>query len=332
MQILCGDIGGTNSRLLVADVDGANITTIVEKHYRSQTFKHFDDVMDTFLQEVKTVPDSACFAVAGPIKYGKAKITNLPWQLNESTLQEKYSFAHVSLINDFSAVAYGVNALQEPDLKTIQYGSHETYAPKIILGAGTGLGVAQSVYCNGQWQVMPSQGGHMAFSPTNASQRDILQWMSIQQDYVSNEDMLSGKGLVNLYRYYAAISNQLDSSWVKQILALADPAAAISQRAITGKDEIAAEALARFIEIYAALAGDLALLALAYGGVFLAGGIAPKIAGQLCNDTFLKCFYQKGPMAELMPQFPVRIIMNERVGLLGAAIYATHSVQNSYKT
>ncbi|MBA2484107.1 MAG: glucokinase [Nitrosomonas sp.] len=328
MQILCGDIGGTNSRLLVAEVNGKDISTISEKSYLSHAFGNFEDVLETFLQEVKTKPEAACFAIAGPVKNGEADITNLSWFLSEIRLREKFALSHVSLINDFSAIGYGVPVLDEFGYRTIQKGKLEIEAPRVILGAGTGLGVAQSIYQNGQWQVLPSQGGHMAFSPANSIQRDLLQWMLNQQDYVSNEDLLSGKGLANLYRYYAYRSNQSDSERVKQIFAFDDPPAVISQYAVNGKDDIATQALNQFVEIYGALAGDLALLSLAYGGVYLAGGIAPKIADQLDGESFLRPFYKKGPMSHLMPHFPVHIIMNERVGLIGAAFHAWQSVQS----
>lgn len=327
MQILCGDIGGTNSRLLVAEVNGKDISIIIEKNYPSHAFDSFDEVLETFLQEAKEKPEAACFAIAGPVKRGEADITNLSWFLSETRLQEKFALSHVSLINDFSAIGYGVNVLDESGFRTIQDGKLEIDAPRVILGAGTGLGVAQCICHNDQWQVLPSQGGHMAFSPANALQRDLLQWMSNQQDYVSNEDLLSGKGLANLYRYYAYRSNQSDSEGVKQVLAFDDPPAAISQYAVNGKDDIATEALNQFVEIYGALAGDLALLTLAYGGVFLAGGIAPKIADKLVGESFLQPFSKKGPMSHLMPQFPVRIIMNERVGLIGAAFHAWQSAR-----
>lgn len=329
MQILCGDIGGTNSRLLVAEVNGKVINTLFEKNYASHAFGSFENVLETFLKDVKTKPEVACFAIAGPVKCGEADITNLSWFLSETRLQKKFALSQVSLINDFSAIGYGVTVLDESGYRTIQKGNLENEAPRIILGAGTGLGVAQSINHHGQWRVLPSQGGHMAFSPANSIQRDLLQWMSNQQDYVSNEDLLSGKGLANLYRYYAYRSNRSDSEQVKQVLAFDDPPAAISHNAVNGKDEIATQALNQFVEIYGALAGDLALLTLAYGGVFLAGGIAPKIANQLDGDAFLQPFYKKGPMSPLMPQFPVHIIMNERVGLIGAAFYAWQSVQSS---
>ena len=328
MQILCGDIGGTHSRLLVAEVDGINISTIIGKNYASRAFDNFDDVLEIFLQEVGSAPESACFAIAGPVKRGEARITNLPWRLSETRLQEKFPLSHVSLINDFSAVAYGITALDESDYRAIQKGKLEIESPRVVLGAGTGLGVAQSICHNGQWQVLPSQGGHMAFSPANALQRDLLQWMLDQQGYVSNEDLLSGKGLVNLYRYYADSSDQLDSDGVRQVLALDDPPAAISHYAANGKDDIAVSALNQFVEIYGALAGDLALLTLAFGGIFLAGGIAPKIADQLDGDSFLRSLHNKGPMSELMSQFSVHIIMNERVGLMGAAMHAWQSARS----
>lgn len=326
MQMLCGDIGGTNSRLLVADVDGTDISTIFEKSYPSRAFGCFDDVLERFLEEAETVPASACFAIAGPVKHGEAKITNLPWRLSETRLQENFSLSHVSLINDFSAVVYGIPALDESGYRTLQKGKLESNAPRVVLGAGTGLGVAQSICQNGQWQALPSQGGHMGFSPANSVQRDVLQWMSNQQDYVRNEDLLSGKGLVNLYRYYAEISDQIDSDRVRQVLMLDDPAAAISHDAIHEEDELAVWALTQFVEIYGAVAGDLALFTLAFGGVFLAGGIAPKIADQFEGDAFLRAFHHKGPMSELMSQFPVHIIMNERVGLMGAAMHARQLV------
>jgi len=327
MQILCGDIGGTNARLLAAEVNGDKVAPIFDKTYPSHAFASFDDVLDVFLQEMPGKPEAVCFAIAGPVNNGTAEVTNLPWTLNTVKLQQKLSVTRLALINDFSAIAHGVNALRDDDFRTLQQGNLDINEPRVFLGAGTGLGVAQSVYSHGQWRVLPSQGGHMAFSPGNAVQRDLLRWMSDQQDYVSNENLLSGKGLANLYRYHADAAHQLESESVSQVLALPDPAAAISQAAINATDEIAVDVLNQFIAIYGAVAGDLALLGLAFGGVYLAGGIAPKLADQLAGDTFLQAFHHKGPMSELMPQFPVHIIMNDRVGLMGAALYAWQSGQ-----
>jgi glucokinase len=325
MQILCGDIGGTNTRLMVAEVDGMHISTILQKQYSSHVFGCFEDVLDIFLREVEVVPESACFAVAAPVKGSEAQMTNLSWNLNVSTLESIYGFSQISLINDFSALAYGVPVLDESQFKIIQQGEFDSEAPRIVMGAGTGLGLAQSICHHGTWQVLPSQGGHNAFSPCNVLQCDILEYLLNCQDYVSNEDLLSGKGLVSLYQFYAQRSGQSESARVRLILALDDPAAEISQSGIRGDDELATQALTQFIEIYGAVAGDAALYTLAFGGVFLGGGIAPKIDKQLCTDTFVGSFSKKGKMSKLMSKFPVRIIMNEQVGLLGAAWYAAQS-------
>lgn len=325
LQVLCGDIGGTHTRLLVAEVDGVRIRTILRKDYPSKNFECFDKVLETFLAEVRVKPHAVCLAVAGPVRKESADVTNLPWHLGVGDLQERYSFSQVSLINDFSAAAYGIAALDESELRVVQGGRVDVAAPRVVLGAGTGLGFAQSICHHDTWQVLPSQAGHNAFGPVNPLQCDLLRWLFKQQDHVCNEDVLSGKGLVNLYRYCAEQSQEAESENVRQVLALADSAAAISERGMRGDDGIATQALRQFVQIYGAVAGDAALFTLAFGGVFIAGGIAPKIAQQLCGQEFRHAFRYKGKMSSLMSDFPVRIIMNEQVGLLGAALYAAQS-------
>lgn len=327
MHVLCGDIGGTHCRFLVADVDGATPRPVVEKHYPSADFPAFEDVLQQFLQELDTPPASACFAVAGPVESGRARITNLTWEVDAATLQQRFALPRVELINDFTAVAYGITALEATDFRIIQRGRKALDSPRVILGAGTGLGVAQSIYHQGDWQVLASQGGHAGFSPANAAQRDLLQWLSVGQDHVSNEDLLSGNGLVTLYRFYADRSGQADTAPVQRILAMQDPAAAVSRQGMEGSDTIARDAMNEFMRIYAAVAGDLALFSLAFGGVYIAGGIAPKIADHLDSDLFRRAFCRKGPMSQLMADFPVSIVMNDSVGLLGAALYAGHRVR-----
>lgn len=325
MRILCGDIGGTNARLLTADVEGDRVSPVFDKTFPSHDYASFDDVIDAYLQSSGESMESVCFAIAGPVKDDEARVTNLPWTLNRHSLQQKLSVSKLSLINDFSAIAHGVNALEENDFRTIQEGSPDTTGPRVFVGAGTGLGVAQSLYINDNWQVQASQGGHIGFSPANSVQRELLQWMSQQQDYVSNEDVLSGNGLVNLYRFYADSQDQLESDGVQRTLSQDDPAAAISRAAVRNDDPIARDALDQFVVIYGSVAGNLALVSLAFGGVYLAGGIAPKIADQLDSDLFRQAFLHKGPMTDLTPQFPVQIILNDKVGLMGAALYAWQS-------
>ncbi len=308
MPILAADIGGTSTRMRL--VDGAEI--IDEKDYSSQDYPNLNTLLENFLQPNSSIElQAACFAVAGPVRKGKARVTNLPWEVDASRLSEEFAIPRVRLINDFEAIGYGLATLQPDDFYELQAGSPDSVGTRALIGAGTGLGVAIVTRCGERWQVLPGEGGHVDFPPRTVAQQALLDYLLQQHPRVSVEMLLSGPGLEHIYEFICT-QNGLDPGSARRT------AASISSTALMGRDPLAVKALELFVEIYGAQAGNLALTSLATGGVFIAGGIAPKILAILKQGRFIEMFSDKPPMRELLQTMPVRVVMNTRSGLLGA--------------
>jgi len=276
-----------------------------------------------------------CIGVAGPVKKNSswvdvATVTNLPWQLDSRLLATQHQLRRLHLINDFQAIAFGLEALGEDEVITLQEGDEATgnaLAPKVVIGAGTGLGQALLVWsgeeAGAHYEVIPSEGGHCDFAPGSKGQQGLLLFLSERQKRVCVEDVLSGRGLVNIYHYladkYPADVNETLSCAMKD----GDAAAAISEAGLSGADSLADQALSLFVEIYGSQAGNYALSCMAAGGVYIAGGIAAKIQDCFNAEIFLTAFCNKGPMQKLMKRMPVKLVLNPQVGLKGAALVAS---------
>ncbi|HEB55110.1 MAG TPA: glucokinase [Gammaproteobacteria bacterium] len=325
MQVLAGDIGGTHARLCLAEKKSEKIHIIREQVYASQQYPDLLPIIQDFLQNHQDIdPIAACFAVAGPIRQQQAQVTNLPWLLNARQLAKSLSIERLSLLNDFQAAGYGLATLAEDQLFTLQTGQPEDQARRALIGAGTGLGISCLIYQDHRYVPYPSEGGHVGFAPADRLQSSLLAYLQSSLGYVCYEHLLSGAGLVRIYRFLLE-EHGAASAFSESIMQSAEPAAEISHHAQHGDDDIALQTLDCFIRIYAAQAGNVALNYLASGGIYLAGGIAPKIIDQLNSDHFLAAFQNKGAMSDLMRSFPVKVIMQEKVGLLGAAEFAFHS-------
>jgi len=331
MKILAGDIGGTKTWLRIADCDGDHFDILSEKRFSSRDYADFTDLLRDFLADVERSMgnklDAACLAIAGPVEtHGagqKAIVTNLPWSLESDTLAGMVGCQKVEFVNDFTAIALSIDALPEAQLMPIQAGIARPLGPRIILGAGTGLGVCQICRANGNHDlILPSEGGHIDFAPTDKEQLCLLEFMLETHEHVSYEHILSGPGLVNIYSFLRSTAPHGSNSTRPDPLTSEDPAAAISNSGRQGTDPLARRAVDIFTKVYGAQAGNLALLNLAFGGVYIAGGIAPHISQELTGETFLKAFHNKGRMTALMRQFPVHIIMNAQAGLIGAMLRA----------
>ncbi len=310
-MILGGDIGGTKTLLALAGDDGI----VRERRYASRDWNDFPALLRAFLDEVgaKDVA-SACFGVAGPVEDQRAKVTYLPWVVDGKALAKTFGIGMVAVVNDFAAAAQGVAALRPGDLVTLQEGRATVDAPRLLIGAGTGLGVAALIPAGNAWRTVAGEGGHIGFAPADEDQLAVWRHLARPGGRVTAENVVSGPGLAAIY---AALQKVSPGG-----TALADPAA-IAEAALT--QPLARRALDLFIAAYGAFAGDLALLFMARGGVYLGGGIAPKILPLLEEGGFVRAFRQRGAHAALMPDFPVRVIRNERLGLLGAlAIAAMH--------
>lgn len=324
-RVLAGDIGGTHARLCLAEKDAEKIHIIHEQVYSSQQYPDLLPIVEDFLQHQDIQPLAACFAVAGPIRQQQAQVTNLPWHLNADQLGKSLRIDRLSLLNDFQAAGYGLATLSEEQLVTLQTGQSEQQARRALIGAGTGLGISCLIYQNNGYIPYPSEGGHVGFAPLDKEQSRLLTYLQSSLGYVCYEHLLSGAGLVRIYRFFLK-EHGTPSAFSDSIMQAADPAAEISHHAQLGDDELALQTLGCFVRIYAAQAGNVALNYLATGGVYLAGGIAPKIIEQLKSPHFLAAFHNKGAMSDLMQSFPVKVIMQDLVGLLGAAEFAFQSL------
>jgi len=331
MKVLAGDIGGTKTLIQVAEVRGSEVEVLHRSRFTSQDYEDFAALLRDYHEqmpaELGNDISSACFGIAGPVHGSeqgtrRARVTNLPWELDEARLQSQLQLSRVDLINDFYATACGIEALRADDLAELHPGTAQTKAPRLVVGAGTGLGVAQLMWCDGRYRAFPSEGGHIHFAPTDNEQTALLDHMKARYDRVSNERLVSGDGLVNIYRFLLQRGHRGDEPQRAALLESADAAAAISEQA-RGGDNLAQQALSMFLAIYGAVVGDLALVSLPYGGIYVAGGIAAKLVAEMRDGPFMAAYGKKGRMSPLVEQMPVYVVMNQDVGLLGATLFPT---------
>ncbi len=309
MNIIAGDIGGTKTLLQLVDVSGGGRAVTVERRYESSAYKSFDALLADFTGLSATAPvDAACFAVAGPVIGRRAEVTNLHWTMDADALAAAFHIARVTLINDFYAVALGVPLLAPADLHSLNAGTRVPFAPIAILGAGTGLGEANLFHDGKRWIVIPGEGGHADFAPQDERQTRLFLGLLAKYGHVSWERVLSGMGLVNIHDFLTGTDREYDERIPMELAKLADSG-----------DAAATQAFEIFVDIYGAEAGNMAVRTLARGGVFLAGGIAGKNVARFTDGRFLRAFARKGRFQPLLAEIPVDLIMNPRVGLLGAA-------------
>lgn len=324
-KLLAADIGGTKTLLALAEADPTGRLHILAEHrYNSADFAGFELMIDDFLsRHGADGVERACFAVAGPIDADgvSAHVTNVGWRLDARGIGARFGLHAVRLINDFQAQAYGIDALGPDDLRVLQEGTPQARGLRTVVGAGTGLGVGQLVWQGDGYAALPSEGGHSDFAPNGALQRDLLAWLGEQHGaHVSVERVLSGPGLASIYRFLSMRYPDKADAGLERAMMEGDPAAAVSVFALaSGEQTLAREALDLFVSIYGALAGSLALITLPYGGLYIAGGIAPRIIDAITGgDRFMTAFNDKGRMSRLTAGIPVSIVMNPQAGLLGA--------------
>lgn len=311
--IILGDIGGTNTRLAVFDQN----RFLCEANYATQHYKSFIEILNDFFKQATTFsPKSASFAIAGVIKNNKSESINIPWQIDAHLVACKFNLPNTTLLNDFEAVAHGINLLSQDDL--VQIGGSKKPAlngNKAILGAGTGLGEAFLIWNakNQNYLVVSTEGGHKDFSPTDGIQMELLAFLIERYEHVSIERILSGRGIEDIYAFLS--SKQGDGSTTKLIASL------ITEHAISGEDKIAYDVVQLFCKIIGAEAGNMALQVLATSGVYIAGGIAPRILNFLKTGEARKSFEAKGRFRTLLQDIPLYVVINPKVGMLGAFSY-----------
>lgn len=328
MNILAGDIGGTNTRLRFATVINDEVSLIAEKQYASQAYPGLDDVIRLFISEFNlSMPlDSVCMAVAGPVKSSKASVTNLPWEISVEDLRKSLSCDKVCLINDFVAIAHGISQLTSDDVLVIKAGTkseaHNDNQDAAVVGAGTGLGAAHLLWKDDHYEPLPGEAGHTTFAPTTPLLSRLLSWLQQDLSHVSLEMLLSGRGFLTIYNFIHKKEGIPESREVKQKLKTNDPAKVITDYALNDQDQLCVATLNCFIDIYGAALSDIVLHYYPLKTVYIAGGIAVKIKDELLSHRFIKAFENKGLMTDNMKELAVKLIVNESVGLNGAQLYA----------
>lgn len=322
--VLAADVGGTKTEMALAAVEDGRLRVHVQRAYESQSFKGLDDIVEPFLADPQVAPQApaiaaACFSVAGPVEKQAATLTNLGWEVSSAALMQRYGLKNVRLINDFIATGYGVARLGAEHFENLQPGTPVERATQVVIGAGTGLGCGMMTWTGERYTVQPSEAGHADFAPVDESQDRLLAYLRRNYGRVSYERVISGPGLMRIFGFLqdsgmGVASKQLQEATKRK----GDPAEVIADFAIAKLDPLAVRALDLFVAVYGSFAGNMALGALARGGVYVAGGIAPKIIGKLRDGTFIRAFNNKGRFSAMLSAMPVRVVLNPQVGLYGA--------------
>jgi len=325
MRVLSGDIGGTKTRLAVIAVNGNSTNIELERNYSSGDYGIFEDMLENFLQGIDR-PKRATFGIAGPVNGRVAKTTNLPWLIDSNAISKRFALDNCTLINDLEATAYGLPALGANDLMILHKGTrHDPSGNAAVIAAGTGLGEAGLFWDGKAFCPFATEGGHASFSPGNELEVELLKHLQQSHAHVSWERIVSGPGLVCLHEFLCHYRNKPVPADLHKSMKQGDPAAVISEAALDGKDALCVEALEWFVRLYGAEAGNLALKVMSRAGIYLGGGIAPKILPFLKSGSFLEAFFNKGRMRPLLEAMPIKVILNDRAALLGSALHAAQS-------
>jgi len=317
-MILAGDIGATNARLAYFQPQNGHLKLVSERVFPSQEHSELGEIVSQFMDDSGTRPEAACFGIAGPVRNGRVEASNLPWVIEQSRLANQLRLPTL-LINDLEANAWGIGGLAPSDLVPLNRGSQTPLGNQAVIAPGTGLGEAGLFWDGSRHHVFACEGGHSDFAPQGDLQIELLRFLERRFGHVSYERILSGPGLVNVYEFLRQTESGKESQELASATKQGDPAAAISRAALDGTDALAEKTLDLWIKVYGAEASNLALKAMATGGLFLAGGISPKILPKLQGPSFMQSFLDKGRMRSLVEAMPVQVIMNEKAGLLGAA-------------
>lgn len=324
---LVADIGGTNALVeLITDSDGACVTAHAQLS-SSAAFAGVEGLIEDFLHHLAVGErgpqiDAACLSVAGPVRNNATTLTNLGWRVDGGALAARFGIPHCTLINDFAAVGAGIAALGDEDLITLQRGEPEPHGNRLVVGAGTGLGVGFQTWQNDGYTVHASEAGHVDFAPTDAMQDALLSYLRRSFNRVSYERVVSGPGLPRILSFLEDAGAGIPSNELLEAMKREDAAAAIAKFGSKKLDPLAARAFDMFVEIYGAFVGNMALAILASGGIYIAGGVARRNARKFTEGGFIRAFGRKGRFSELLSRYPVYLVVDSRVGLKGALAVA----------
>jgi len=330
-MILAGDIGATRTRLAAFQTEGNRLQCAVEKDYKSQDYPSLAEILPLFIRGEGIPVHSACFGVAGPVRSGRSKISNLPWTIDSRELAKQLKLDSVGLLNDLEAFAYGIDALESKDFITLSEGSEDAEGNRAVISAKTGLGVAGLFWDGFRHHPFACEGGHADFAPRNELQMELMAYLQKKYGRISCERILSGPGIRNIYDFLRDAHKAEEPDWLRdQLNAAPDPPALISRLALDGKAPICEQTLEIFVSVFGAEAGNCALRYMTTGGIFIGGIIAAKIVEKMKAPVFLESFLDKGRMETLLKDMPVKIILNDDCGLMGAARCTL--VQKAFRT
>jgi glucokinase len=320
-MILAGDVGGTKVHLALYDFIDGKLTYTRDHQYPAKEYSGLEEIVKEFVVAEKVT--AACFGVPGPVREGRLRLTNLPWTLDSRELAAHLKIDYVFLINDLQANGYGISELSADQIYTLSDGDSSQIGNRALISAGTGLGEGILIWDGHHHVPYPSEGGHTDYAPRNEDEIDLLRFL--KQKYngrISFERVVSGQGLTNIYDFLREVRGVEEPAWLAKRIAEEDPNAVITELAMAAKSEICEKATDMFVSAYGAEAGNLALKVLSVGGLYVGGGIAPRILGKLKDGTFVKAFTDKGRLSQLLVNMPVRVILESRTALIGAAAYA----------
>ena len=321
-MILAGDVGGTKVHLALYDFTYGKLEYKREERYAAKDYNGLEEIVKEFVGSDQAT--AACFGVPGPVRHGRLRLTNLPWTLDSRELSLLLGIQHVFLINDLEANGYGIAELTHDQVYTLAEGDPGQIGSRALIAAGTGLGEGMLIW-NGHMHIpYPSEGGHCDYSPRNEDEIDLLRFL--KQKYngrVSWERVVSGMGMTNIYEFLRDVRGMEEPSWLAgEIAAVEDPNRVITEAGLAAKSELCEKTLDMLVSAYGAEAGNLALKVMSVGGLYVGGGIAPKIIEKLKDGTFMKAFTDKGRLSQLLINMPVRVILESRAAVLGAAAFA----------
>ncbi len=316
---LAGDIGGTKTHLALYQDRGGKSLCIKDQKFPSQEFADLETIVKEFLKG--EVPEKACFGIAGPVKNGKSQATNLPWLIDASHMSKSLGIKKISLINDLEANAYGIRLLSEDEIVTLNVGDPKAMGNQALVSPGTGLGEAGIFFDGDKHWPFACEGGHTDFAPRNELEDELLDYLRNRFNHVSYERILSGPGLCNLYQFFIDTKKEEEDHEILQAISSRSAPHLITEKGVAGTSRACVRALELFVSIYGSEAGNTALKLFALGGVYLGGGIAPKIVDTLKTGEFMESFTAKGRFQGLLSSIPVYIVLNDSTALLGAMFY-----------
>ena len=321
-MILAGDIGGTRTLLAAFETEGSKLQRVVEKTYPSQEHAGLAEIVGDFIQTEGIPVHSACFGVAGPVRGRRSKISNLPWTIDSDELATQLKLESVGLINDLEAYAYGVDALESKDLVTLRAGAEDAEGNRAVISARTGLGVAGLYWDGFRHHPFACEGGHTDFAPRNELELELFRYILKKHGHVSSERVLSGPGIKNIYDFLRDTKKAEEPEWLKEEMTKThDAPALISKTAQEKKASICEQTMSLFASLYGAKTGDCALTFMSTGGIFICGIIAARNLSKMQEPAFIEAFLSKGRMRGLLEDMPVKVVLNDDCGLIGAARY-----------